>query len=77
MSFIRKWCTMNLYYVEICKRINMFAIGTYKEYFVSEKGVERYIDFFNKYLYSEDEMWISSQGQAYINANDMIVADEK
>lgn len=66
---------MKLYYVEICKRINMFGVGTYKEYFVSEKGVQRYIDFFNKHLYTEDEMWISGQGEARINAHDMIVAD--
>ena len=66
---------MKLYYVEICKRINMFAIGTYKEYFVSEEGVQKYIDFFNKHLYMQDEMWINAQGQARINANDMIVAD--
>ena len=54
----------------------MFAIGTYKEYFVSEKGVQRYIEFFNKHLYTEDNMWIKEQGVARINAHDMIVAED-
>ncbi len=67
---------MKLYYLEICHRINMFALGKYKEYFTSELGVQKYIEFFNKHLYKEDEMWISRQGTARINANDRIVADE-
>jgi hypothetical protein len=55
----------------------MFALSEYKEYFVSEAGMKHYIEFFEKYLHSEDNMWIMSTGKAYINANDMIVADEK
>ena len=67
---------MDLFYVRICRRINMFALSEYKEYFTSESGMKRYIDFFEKNLYSEDSMWIMDTGKAYVNNNDMIVAEE-
>lgn len=54
----------------------MFALAEYYEYFISEAGMKRYIDFFEEYLYSEDNMWIISTGTARVNNNDMIVADE-
>lgn len=53
----------------------MFALAEYYEYFTSENGMKYYIDFFEKYLYSEDNMWIMSTGTARVNKNDMIVAD--
>ena len=67
---------MKLYYVEICQRVAVFTIRTYKEYFVSDEGMQKYIDFFNKHLYAEDEMYINKKGQARINSKDMIVAED-
>ena len=67
---------MKLFYLEICKRINSFAIGTHTEYFTSESGVKTYEEFFEKYLYAPGEMWINKRGRAYVNNADHIVAEE-
>lgn len=66
---------MKLFYIKICKRINMFALTEYCEYFISETGMKYYINLFEEYLYSEDNMWITSTGTARVNKNDMIVAE--
>lgn len=66
---------MQLYYITICSRINLFAVGKYNEYFTSEKGMQDYIEYFNTHLYFEDQTWIETQGTAHVNKNDRIVTD--
>lgn len=64
------------YYVAVCERLNSFTVGKYTEYFTSEAGMQKYIEFFDEYLYNEGLMWIESTGTAHVNEKDMIVPDE-
>ena len=62
-----------MYYLKICRRTNMATIEESYVYFNSEEAMNNYRDKFKKYLYEENNRFISEHGKAEFNESGVLI----